>query len=451
MVDTLNNDCLIHILSWLPTHDKIKSSQVCKRWYNINRYVYTEGEVKFNFHLYESNSGYKAWFDHYGKYICNMATTMTYFDAHRYLETLHSSSFLVHNLYRLDLIMVATCVDQIHFEIFQNLKILTVVSNSSFSDLTFISSLKGLTHLTIENCGLKTIDGVEGFTRLRYLKLCKNEIVSIPSSIGELRKSLESLDISGNDARLKSLPPAFYTLVNLKYLKISSVAIDSRLFPQFIRLKTLVAMKCSFTDSHNVFGTFTNLETLILAFTRMVNFPKSILALEKLKILNMGYTNIGNLPSKINRLKNLVVLNVKNCELIYIHKNVTKLPKLETLDASENYINTIPTSMYHLHTTRLNLSSNLIEKVSEKIQQWEKMEHLDLSSNLIRYLPEGLKGLCTLKSLNLSHNDLKYISPSLAGLDRLECCNLRGNEDLIVNGLVFDTDIFEVDYDNLID
>lgn len=449
MVDTLNNDCLIHILSWLPTHDKIKSSQVCKRWYNINRYVYTVGDVSFNFHKYESNTGYKAWFDHYGKYIHNMSTTITYFDAGRYLETLHTTA-LAHSLYRLDFVM-AEGVEHIHFDIFQNLKMLTVVSNSSFSDLTFISSLKDLTHLTIENCGLKSIDGIEGFTRLRYLKLCKNEIVSVPSSIGEL-KSLESLDMSSNDARLKSLPPAFYTLTNLKYLKISSVAIDSILFPQFTRLKTLVAMKCTFTnDHHNVFGTFTDLETLILAFTRMANFPKSILALEKLQILNMGYTNIGNLPSKIKKLKNLVVLNVKSCELISIHKNVTRLPALETLDASDNYINTIPASMYHLQVKRLNLSTNLIEKVSEKIQRFKKMEHLDLSSNLIRYLPEGLKGLSALKTLNVSHNDLKYISPSLAGMDRLECCNLRGNEDLIVNGMVFDTDIFEVDYDNLID
>ena len=146
-----------------------------------------------------------------------------------------------------------------------------------------------------------------------------------------------------------------------------------------------------------------------------------------------------------------MVLNVKSCELISIHKNVTRLPALQTLDASDNYINTIPTSMYHLQVKRLNLSTNLIEKVSEKIQHFEKMEHLDLSSNLIRYLPEGMTGLSALKTLNVSHNDLKYISPSLARMDRLECCNLRGNEDLIVNGMVFDTDIFEVDYDNLID
>lgn len=327
---------------------------------------------------------------------------------------------------------------------------LTMTSNSSFTDLSFISSLKGLTSLSIENCGLKTMEGIERFTNLQHLKLCKNDITSVPSSIGDL-KNLESLDMSSNAAGLKSLPSTFYTLINLKYLKISSVAIDSLLFPQFTRLKTLVAMKCTFTDSHNVFGTFTDLETLILSFTRMVNFPKSILALEKLKILNMSYTYIGNLPSQIKRLKNLVVLNVKNCELVNIHKNVTRLHKLETLDASDNYINTIRGALYKLQVKYLNLSTNLIEKVSEKIHRLENMEHLDLSSNLIRYLPKGTSCLYTLRTLNLSHNDLKYISPSLAGMERLERCNLRGNNDLIVNGMTFDTNIFDVDYDNLID
>ena len=45
----MNQDLIIEILSYLPFKDKVKSSLVCKEWYQLNKYIYTKQPINLEY------------------------------------------------------------------------------------------------------------------------------------------------------------------------------------------------------------------------------------------------------------------------------------------------------------------------------------------------------------------------------------------------------------------
>ena len=441
-MDTLNNDCLIQVLSYLPSNDKVKLLPVCKRWYDVHKY--TLNCMNFDYDLYASDDTCKNWFDRYGKSVKKITTHITQFDDN-YHETLHTLFYK--NMYKMNLDNVRN-ISGINFNIFKNIKILTITYDSSIVDIHNISMLKGLEELTIQVCRLNNIDGIEKMPNLRKLTLRDNSLRCIPDGIN-LLTCLESLDISNNV--IDKLPSTLYDLKSLKNLTINGTIIDSARISNLTSLVFLNASCCEFSGTTNVFGNLKNLEILILAHSSIIEFPTSIVSLGKLETLNMSGTGISRIPSQIVKLKNLRAFNARGCNLTSIPKSMTRMNKLEILNLADNCINSIPSVLYNINVKTLNLSKNLIEKLGEKIYLMKNIEYLDVSNNLIRYLPYNINKLDTLKQLVLSCNELKCIPMSLTKMPNIEYCNVKGNVDLIVSGLYFDASIFKVDYDNLID
>lgn len=62
-MNTLNQDVLIKILSFLPQNDKIKSNIVCQEWDSINRYIYDKPIIVNYKQL--SDSSFQKWYDNH--------------------------------------------------------------------------------------------------------------------------------------------------------------------------------------------------------------------------------------------------------------------------------------------------------------------------------------------------------------------------------------------------
>lgn len=434
-MEQLNDDCIIRILSYLPLYDKIKSTQVCKRWYNINKYILTY--FCFDENKYKQNKSYRNWVDKYGKYINK-------------IETNYSNNCpILLDIFKNNMYKIVSNIN-LNFNIFKNIKILKIQNNSELSDLTNISTLVKLETLIINNCNLKNINGIEKLMKLKEMILDNNYITCIPSTINILHNNLHTLSILNN--LIEKLPQEFYDLTKLTTLSMNNVTnINSNHIKKFTNLKVLNMQNCSFSNTANIYDNMYNLQTLDLSYSDISEFPKSILKLNNLQILNLSYTDISTIPNNIKRLKNLTHLNMSSCNLTTVCKNIIKLPKLKILNLSDNYINHIPSVIYRMKVKILILSKNIIEKISEKIYLLENLEYLNLSNNIINYLPRNIKNMAKLKELDLSFNELKYLPISLSRMKKLKYCNLCGNDDLLLDDNIFDANIFEIEYDNLID
>lgn len=156
-----------------------------------------------------------------------------------------------------------------------------------------IFSLINLQELDLKSNNIRTIEEIISFQHLRRLaclKLWHNKIITIPSSIGQV-KSLESLHLSHN--KLESLPIALFTLPKLRHLDVSHNSIT--VLPPDV-------------------GLLHNLQHLAINSNKLESLPKPLFRNTKLKVLCLGHNALTTLPETVGQLVQLTQLELRgNC------------------------------------------------------------------------------------------------------------------------------------------
>ena len=225
-------------------------------------------------------------------------------------------------------------------------------------ELDSLEPLRNMKHLIVLNVSdnkLKSLDGIEGMTKLKVLRADKNQITNA-GAVKELKK-LTKIYLSDNQlADLNGIN----NLTNLKYLDVS----NNRL----IDVKGIGKLK--------------KLEDLSLSGNSLTNV-KGIEKLKKLKVLPVRDNKLKSIGS-IKKMKNLVQLDIAGNRLANI-KGIKSLKNLKVL----------------------NLDKNDLKKADEVVNL-KKLEKLSLYGNKLGKLPD-LKKMKKLKTLDARDNKLKKI------------------------------------------
>ena len=249
-----------------------------------------------------------------------------------------------------------------------------IIRNCKFSpdELSIIASIPGLKKLTMSECSLSTLVGLEGAPNLEYLDLSGNTIRNLEPLSGMI--TLKSIDLSNN--ALTNLT-ALGSLVNLEKLNVAYNSISS-----VVPVATMV--KLAWLDvSHNSLSSLSALDNL--AYLSHFNASHN------------GLTNVDILANCLN----LVDVDVANNQIEDITA-LASLVKLESLDFAHNLVVQLPKFSSECPLRIIDGSYNQVESVSR------------------------LKNLMELSHVYMDYNAITDISP-LANCYKLVMVNVYGN------------------------
>ncbi|XP_071010243.1 leucine-rich repeat-containing protein 40 isoform X2 [Oncorhynchus clarkii lewisi] len=125
----------------------------------------------------------------------------------------------------------------------------------------------------------------------------------------------------------------------------------------------------------------------------------------------------------------LTKLLLSSNKLEALSEDVKLLPALTVLDVHDNQLTSLPTSIGELqHLQKLSLSHNKLKEFPEEIWSLKNLTSLQLQQNLLEHLPEGVGLLTNLDDIDLSNNQLTAVPDSLGNLNHLVKLNLSHNK-----------------------
>lgn len=203
----------------------------------------------------------------------------------------------------------------------------------SAEELDIIGTLTSLRRVTLNNCGLSTIEPLACLTELNYLDLGNNTLRNIQvlaglSGITELKLQHNVLTDLGSLSDLKNL-----TRLDISYNNLTSLAPIANL----TNLTWLDANHNQLDGSAGV-GTLTALQYLNLSFNTISDISPlaSCTSITELNISNNALSEI----SAVTQLMNMVKLNFSNNQVYWLPEFANDCA-LVTIDGSYNKIQTL--------------------------------------------------------------------------------------------------------------
>ncbi|XP_022530888.2 leucine-rich repeat-containing protein 40 isoform X1 [Astyanax mexicanus] len=124
----------------------------------------------------------------------------------------------------------------------------------------------------------------------------------------------------------------------------------------------------------------------------------------------------------------LTKLLLSSNKLETLSEDVKLLPALVVLDIHDNQLRTLPATIGELEQLqKLNLSHNKMTDLPLELWNLTNLRCLHLQQNLLEQLPSELGQLCQLEDLDLSNNKLIIVPDGLANLNNLVKLNLSFN------------------------
>ncbi|KAF4079311.1 hypothetical protein AMELA_G00191740 [Ameiurus melas] len=125
----------------------------------------------------------------------------------------------------------------------------------------------------------------------------------------------------------------------------------------------------------------------------------------------------------------LTKLLLSSNKLQTISEDIKLLPALVVLDIHDNQLTTLPASIGELEQLqKLILSHNNLTELPTELWSLRNLRCLHLQQNLLKQLPADLGQLCHLEDFDVSNNKLMAIPDSLANLSNLVKLNLSFND-----------------------
>ncbi|KAJ8598447.1 hypothetical protein CTAYLR_006876 [Chrysophaeum taylorii] len=314
----------------------------------------------------------------------------------------------------------------------------------------FLMWFASLRYLRLANNRLVSLPGAElgKMGKLQVLRLGRNELTELPSSIGELLE-LRELDASIN--RLATLPGAISNLRMLGSLDLASnhiAAVPNGALGPLFGLRTLSLRANRLFELPDDISEAVSLTTLDLHNNRLHALPEHIgdlvFLLSRNEIVGLGpwiggwkratlvdasFNKIARVDRAAGALRSLVDLRLRGNECVSLPPEVGLARQLQTFDCSANALATLPVelgALAHLHTVTLGRNS-IAGLLPREIGLLRSATRLDLSYNKIEELPETVRGLQELIVLNLDHNRLETLPDAIFDCARLENLSVAAN------------------------
>ncbi len=253
------------------------------------------------------------------------------------------------------------------------------------------------------------LDKIRHLERVEHLDLSNNKIEILPEVLRKCKK-LRSLNLKLSG--IKKIPEWIEAFESLEYLNLSTINIDSPIPFMSSRIKLPK-----------------NLRMLNLRYCKISAIPPSVFELKDLEYLNLLENSISRIPQEMIDLKKLKTLKIRWENVSKFPDNIKDLP-LETVEISADNRGEIPEVIYSMtNLKRIEAKGAGIEKVSDKLVNFSKLEYLDLRDNYdLKVLPQSIGGLKKLRILGLSVCGLKELPESFCELTELEVLHLQHNE-----------------------
>ncbi len=265
--------------------------------------------------------------------------------------------------------------------------------------------------LYVQNCGIKSLEGIEGFRNLETLHCELNQLTSLPT----LPQNLQSLSCSSNN--LESL----YTL------------------PQSLQI-----LYCTNNKLTNLLMLPKNLQTLYCTNNQLTSLPTLPQNLQNLYCSNNQLTSLPTLPQKLqkiycsnNQLQSLPALP-QSLQILYFNNNqLQSLPilplQLQWLYCSNNQLQSLPTLPLSLE--RILLSNNPKLFCIDGLLS-TKLINLDVSNTNIKCLPNKPVGIANnpLPICDATNSNLCFAFPEIKGTVFLDFNDdgIKNNDDVFV-------------------
>ncbi|KAG0589587.1 hypothetical protein KC19_1G032100 [Ceratodon purpureus] len=251
--------------------------------------------------------------------------------------------------------------------------------------------------------------------KLSYFGCCTANPQPIPSEIGLLSATLETLHLRSN-GHVGALPPELATLTKLQTFDVRRNTLTGKMpiwLSSLTQLQVVDMSDNSFEGELDA-ASFFNLERLVIldaSANRLVGtLPDSIGQLKALKKLDLSNNNLtGAIPATVGDLSNLLTLNLaQNALTGPLPTSLGGLEDLKSLDLSRNRFR---------------------EPIPDSFGSLRSLDGLVLSgAEFTGAIPSSLGSLRNLRALFLDGNKLTgAIPPALAGLDRVYELGLNGN------------------------
>ncbi|MBC2899671.1 hypothetical protein CFC21_112494 [Triticum aestivum] len=327
------------------------------------------------------------------------------------------------------------------------LRWLLLNSNRFIGSIPFFGSLPNLVRLDLACNKLEADDwgfvsSLSNCSRLNMLALDGNNLNGkLPSSIGNLSNSLDSLWLNSNQIS-GPIPPEIGNLKSLSILYMEYNFFTGNIPPTIGKLNKLV--KLSFAHNRllgQIPDTVGNLVQLSMLELDHNNFsgriPASIARCTQLTILNLAHNSLdGRIPSKILTISTLSIeLDLSNNNLSGgMPDEVGSLLHLKKINMSNNRLTgNIPSTLGQcVDLEYLQMQNNLFAgRIPQTFANLVSIKHMDISgNNLSGKVPEFLKSLKSLQDLNLSFNHFDGAVPTGGVFDIAGAVSIEGNDHL---------------------
>ncbi|XP_048551703.1 probable LRR receptor-like serine/threonine-protein kinase At3g47570 [Triticum urartu] len=294
----------------------------------------------------------------------------------------------------------------------------------------------------LEAVDWSTLSSVPGSVQLQAILLDYNKLHGIlPSSIGNLPRSLQTLYLSENRFT-GTIPSEIAKLTNLTVLQLDGNLLSGGIPDTLGNLENLFLLglsrnKLSGKIPESV-GNFKNLGELNLEENNLTgSIPSSLADCQNLVLLNLSYNDFhGSIPPGLMSISTLS----KSLDLSYnklngsIPSEIGSLINLDSLNISNNQLSgDIPHAVGEcLHLESLRLEVNFLRgSIPESLMSLRGITEMDLSrNNLSGEIPDFFETFDSLQLLNLSFNSLEGIVPTGGAFSNSSKVFIQGNKDL---------------------
>ena len=328
-----------------------------------------------------------------------------------------------------------------------------------------VTSLDVITRLDLSGKKLTQLpDDFGDLSNLVVLNLANNQITSLPESFAKLKK-LSNLDLRRN--RLEVLPTLLSAL-SLRSLNVSYNRLhDAKALKECLHVRVVDLSGNVLRSVDECFGETNEIRTLNISSNMLENVKEALKMLVNIERLNLGDNLIKEIPSSIASCENLEECDISHNHIEKIdeqfftlgllhvdlsgnllrHLTLHDLEELEVLILDDNPFRKLEIGSYFApylkefscdscalkefllpsseQLTLLCYSSNQIEYLPQKIENYKLLQKLDIEANNIVDLPDSLANLFYLETLYVNGNPLSEEAKKVIQVLDPEICDLN--------------------------
>jgi len=220
--------------------------------------------------------------------------------------------------------------------------------------ITELDSLEEI-NLNYNQLRLRRSD-IRHLSKAKQIFIGGNNLEKLPKNIGKLR--CESLNLGKN--RLRSLPPSFACLQNMK---------------------SLIFYENDFEEIPEVLADFKHLKHLDFYKNNLSEIPEFVGSMDSLRQLFLSFNHIKVIPDTLRNLKQLKYFYIHHNDLHFLPEWIAEMDSIERLGVSHNHLLELPDLSKMKSLREFDCEHNLLEHFPWELAEKPELEMLILRDN----------------------------------------------------------------------